>query len=249
MGDIYTITQPENDTFFLSDCHFHHNKDFVYKPRGYKSEVEATEGIISKWNTTVDDTSIVFHLGDFVFGDPDGRKILNLFRRLKFHTLFLLPGNHTSGWRQTYRDSKLKLYPYIPAEVDIYPLVTNFEGRRVVYVPNYLELRVNKNQHLILSHYPIGSWNCQNKGAIHLSGHCHSNYPISNKNTGNGKQLDVGVESFGRPVSLTEVKNHLKNRPHGLVDHHAKKEGFVSEFANGPEDSPYKDHTNDKKIL
>ena len=249
MSDIYTITHPEDDIFFVSDCHFHHDKDFVYKPRGYTSCNEALEGIIGKWNETCTYDSLAFHLGDFVFGDPDGKKIQNLFRRLKFHTLFLLPGNHTSGWRQMYLNNKLKLYPYIAPEVDIFPLVTEFEGRRVVYVPNYIELRVNRDIHMVLSHYPIGSWNCQNKGSIHLSGHCHSNYPISNKNTGNGRQLDVGVESFGRPISLTEVKAHLKNRPHGLVDHHGKKEGFASEYINGPEDSPYKDHNNDKKVI
>ncbi len=55
-----------------------------------------------------------------------------------------------------------------------------------------------------------------------LCGHSHSNCHLTNKDTGQGLRIDLGVESFGRPLSLAEIKRHLAGRDIDSRDHHSK---------------------------
>lgn len=52
--------------YFTSDLHFGHNKEFLYKSRGYNSLNEMTEDIILKWNSTVQNEDDVYILGDLM---------------------------------------------------------------------------------------------------------------------------------------------------------------------------------------
>lgn len=241
MYNIYKITHSEDDTFFVSDMHYTHGKPFIYEPRGYASSEDHIKGTKKEWNKRCSNTSIVFHLGDIIFGDPTGDKLIDLFNELNFKDLYVLPGNHTSGWRQLYEQLKLRFYYGMPHHVSVFPLYWTIPStnKRVIFLPNYFEIRLNSKHHIILSHYPIASWNCMNKGAYHFSGHCHGSYAGSAKDTGQGLQVDVGIESFSGPVSFTFLQEFLKDRKPLNIDHHTT--GFV----NGEEDSQYKNTNND----
>lgn len=65
---------------------------------------------------------------------------------------------------------------------------------------DYAELVVD-GQALILCHYPLRSWNGQNKGAWNLHGHSHGRLkPLP-------RQFDVGVDARGyRPVRVQELR-------------------------------------------
>ena len=41
------------DIWFTSDLHLSHNKEFLYKPRGFSSVEEMNETIIENWNSLV----------------------------------------------------------------------------------------------------------------------------------------------------------------------------------------------------
>lgn len=222
----------ENNFFFFSDFHARHNRDFIFGKRRdpftgeiYKNIDEHDRGIVAAWNSICTDVSIVFHLGDFIFKDPTGEHFEKLVRSLNFQTLYLLPGNHISGYRQIYTRELKKCLPGAANEdnslnYEIYPLTYNLDGwRQVIFLPQYVEIKINST-YLILCHYPLWAFNGASKSSIQISGHCHSNCKETNKDTGLGFRLDVGVESFGRPISLKEIKYHLRNRKLDLVDHH-----------------------------
>jgi calcineurin-like phosphoesterase family protein len=79
-------------------------------------------------------------------------------------------------------------------------------------IPNYFEIWYKK-QFLVLSHYPIGSWNKVRKGSFNLFGHCHGTYKNSV-----GKQLDVGFDNFPVPPSFEDVQRILNKKKIEDVD-------------------------------
>lgn len=82
------------------------------------------------------------------------------------------------------------------------------------YKVRYLEVQHPKAK-IIMSHYPMRSWNQQGRGAVHLHGHCHGNLkPI-------GRMLDVGYDNLGYIARLDNVVNKLVNQPIYAEDHHA----------------------------
>jgi calcineurin-like phosphoesterase family protein len=207
----------ESKFLFLSDLHHSHDREFIWGRRGFNSIEESNRVLIERWNAKCDEESIVFHLGDFIFSDGTGENFYKVIERLKFKELHLLWGNHTSGQRQAYFFQLKQQFGDVNYEV--YPLSFIHKGKKIVFLPQYVEVNINSTM-LVLCHYPIISHNYQSKNSIHLSGHTHSNCELTNKNNGRGFRLDVGVESFGEPVSLKEVKMHLNGRSLDLTDHH-----------------------------
>lgn len=227
------ITSSPDDLFVISDLHIHHDKPWIVQARGFTSIAEHDETLIARWNETVTDDSIVIHLGDLM-ARSDEKAFWALIRRLRFKRLLLLLGNHVSGQKQAYQEALRAQFPnaFPPPELpassaaqahyEVYPLHVCVDGdpsRTVTFLPEYVEVTVAK-QDLVLSHYPIISHHGISKGVIHLTGHSHGNLALTAAKTGQGKRLDVGVESFGRPVSLTEVVRLLQGRDVDARDHH-----------------------------
>ena len=214
----------ESNFFFVSDIHHGHDRDFIYKKRGYNSVQEHDAGIIEKWNSVCDENSIVFNLGDPQFNDPDGSKFLDFYSRVNFRDCYMLIGNHVSGHKRIYADALKNSHPspFWDLGFELYPTVhkmSPFTNKVIYFLPQYVEITINKN-FIVLCHYPIYSHNEQENGSYMLCGHSHGSCPLTNKNTGKGRRLDVGVESFGRPINFLEVGNWLKDRDVDCIDHH-----------------------------
>lgn len=214
------------EVFVVSDCHFRHDRDFIWGRRlnkdgkAYQSVAEHDRGIINIWNERVTGKDTVVHLGDFIFNDPTTEHFFNIINQLNFNTLYLAPGNHTSSWRQLYQKSLAQQFGEIFAKQhEVYPLQFVDYYRPVFFLPNYFEVSVEK-KFFVMSHYPIVSHNSQSRGSYHLCGHSHGNCEQTNKDRGTGRRLDVGIESFGGPVSLKFVTDYLKGRDFDSVDHH-----------------------------
>lgn len=64
-------------TYYTSDTHFNEQRSFDYSMRGiyFNSLEHSTEEMIKRWNKTVSEEDIVYHLGDF--GDFEVAKRLN----------------------------------------------------------------------------------------------------------------------------------------------------------------------------
>ena len=57
------------EIYLTSDLHLGHDKDFIYKPRGFNSVDEANESIISNWNSIINEDDLVYVMEDAGFFD------------------------------------------------------------------------------------------------------------------------------------------------------------------------------------
>ena len=76
--------------FFTSDTHFGHFNIAKYCHRPFDTRKQMDEALIENWNKTVNDDSLIFHLGDFAWGGFS--KWTPILERLKGH-IILIKGN------------------------------------------------------------------------------------------------------------------------------------------------------------
>ena len=77
--------------YFTSDLHFGHNKEFIYKPRGFNSIEDHDNTIIKNWNNIVTEDDDIYVLGDLMLGDKEYG--LNCLKRLR-GKIHIVVGNH-----------------------------------------------------------------------------------------------------------------------------------------------------------
>ncbi len=213
------LTAPDDKIFLTSDGHVGHDRPWIVQARGFQSVTEHDEAFIQRWNAAVPDDGIVFHLGDLTFADPEGKRFMQLVRRLRYGTIYSLHGNHLSGTKQVY--SKLLWDQFGLTDQEVYPLTLypDAEMRRsVVFLPQYVEVKVRSDL-LILCHYALESWNSMSRGSLMLCGHSHGSLKRSMPN-----RLDVGIDVYGAPISLTRIKEITKGHIPEVVDHHGAGE-------------------------
>lgn len=138
--------------YFTSDLHLGHNKNFIYKSRGFKSIEEHDKGIIKNWNNIIKDNDDVYILGDLILGDNE-KGLYNLSKlNGKFHIIY---GNHDTPIRR-------EIYPALP---------------QVIEAKEALTIKIGK-QYYFLCHYPAMTANYDDKPyhnhLIDLFGHIHS---------------------------------------------------------------------------
>ena len=210
--------KPEN-VLYWGCLHANHDpihwSEPIWHRRGYKSALEQHKGLIDNWNKKANDNTIGFLLGDIMFGQGRAKEFWSILRQLKFYDLYVMSGNHFAGFHQAFKENP-ENYNYIDSNLD----------KKVIFVPNYLELIVN-GQPVVCSHYPILSWNGQSKGSIHLYSHVHGNLNKSElgllyKNTCK-RAIEVSVEEQPFPINFNEVLDKVKGQPFYSPDHHDSK--------------------------
>ena len=77
--------------YFTSDLHFGHDKDFIYKSRGFNSIEDHDNTIIENWNNIVTEDDDIYVLGDLMLGDKEYG--LNCLKRLR-GKIHIVVGNH-----------------------------------------------------------------------------------------------------------------------------------------------------------
>ena len=82
--------------YVTSDLHFGHDREFIWKARGYNSVDEMNEDYVRKWNITVDNDDDVYVLGDLMLGDKSN---IEFIKRLKGRIHIVL-GNHDTPTRE-----------------------------------------------------------------------------------------------------------------------------------------------------
>jgi calcineurin-like phosphoesterase family protein len=201
----------ERNVHFISDCHFSHDRKWLVEPRGYSTIEEHDEGLIEKWNKQVEPHDVVWSLGDFIFLKGAEERMEKIIRRLNFSTLYMLNGNHVAGIKQLKEKHGRQYW-------------MEDQQRMVEFRGDYQEIIVD-GRGIVLSHYPILSWNGQAGGSVCIFGHVHSN--LNNTPIGElyfkSRAIDVGVENFGRPVSFKEIIDIVDKRGIVTFDHHDSK--------------------------
>lgn len=184
-----SIKTSEQDVWFVSDTHFGHKNiiNFCEKTRPFECVSDMDAAIIARWNAQVKPNDIVFHLGDFSFGNATHTKhVLGQLTGRKV----LVYGNHDS----VIRDN-VSLQGHFEACVD------------------YLRLRVD-GVVVCLMHFPVFSWDCKGRGSYHLHGHTHGDYLTGMKgrfmDVGTDTRSDVGLwnwHDIHARLSVVECKD------------------------------------------
>jgi len=151
--------------FYVSDTHFGHESIIGNCNRPFASAPEMDRYMIDCWNSTVGDDDIVFHLGDFAFGDEE--YVRYIFHSLKGRKVLIL-GNH--DFRNN--GSVLPWLLDLPWDKPPTPAMETSDGGKRVY----------------LSHYAHRVWPGSHKGAYHFFGHSHGRIPSV------GNSRDIGVD-------------------------------------------------------
>lgn len=167
-----------NEIFFSSDLHFCHNREFLYKPRGFSSIREMNEELIKKFNKTLHYTDSLYLLGDLMLNDDlQGMKLLKSIPCKKY----IIIGNHDTAAR-----------------------VNNYVNTFNCKVLGYADmLKISKRKSLYLSHYPTMVGNYDEKNRVCLHGHTHSKDKFQYGDYG---CINVSVDAWdNKPVSLDEI--------------------------------------------
>lgn len=212
------VDAKNHEILFWGCMHYGHDPQWdvpIWKRRGFSSSSEHDEALINNWNSKATDKTIGFLLGDIMFGYGGEQKFKSLLSRLNFSQLFLMSGNHTAGWSQTFK------------EIDSNTLyIDNNHNKEAIFVPNYLEAIVN-GQAIVMCHYPILSWNGAGKGSWMLFSHVHGS--LINSELGRlyiskgGKALEVSVEASISPFTYGEIASIMRGKDDFKTDHHSIK--------------------------
>ena len=138
--------------WLISDTHFNHDKEFIWKTRGFNSVWEMNNAIIENWNNIIKYGDTVYHLGDFIMGDLTSG--INIIKRLNGN-IKLAIGNHDTD-----------------ARIEAFNKLYNIEDIQFGY-------RIKKGKKtFILTHYPTLTGNYDNSKTYSIHGHTHSLSPF-----------------------------------------------------------------------
>ena len=178
---------------FTGDTHFNHRgllKIQLHNGtesgiRDFKNVQEMNEIMIHKWNETVKDGDLVYHLGDFAFPPKiDGTPVDEILDKLNGQ-IYLIKGNHDDKNIDLFKDQK-----------------------KIIKIIDIAYIRLENKQKVMLCHYPMLSWRTSIHGSWHLFGHCHGS--LDHPRT---YALDVGVDTNNfYPYSEIEIINIFKHR-------------------------------------
>ena len=136
-----------------------HNREFLYKPRGFTSIEEHDAVIVENWNKVIKYNDCVFLLGDLMLNDNEsGIKKLNMLNG----TIYYIRGNHCSNARCVMYEKQTNMHPLCGS-----------------FFTSWASLEKIKGYSLYLSHYPtmVGSLEDMSplsKRLINLHGHLHT---------------------------------------------------------------------------
>lgn len=174
-----------SNIWFSSDLHFNHNKEFIYKERGFSSMEEMNESIIARFNSLVKPDDELYLLGDLAMGDIDLAK--DYIKALNGH-LHIILGNHDSARR-----------------IEFYKELTNDI--------TYANMLKKKKRFFYLSHYPTETANLESDphaAVINLFGHTHQK---TNFYEDKPYIYHVGVDSHNcYPVALEQICDDFENK-------------------------------------
>lgn len=210
----------ESDLFFGSDFHFGHNKDFIYKDRGFDSIIEhdlkITRGIIDKIQTyqrNGKDKNLII-LGDTFLNIGDDIA-LDIFEQIiqaipEFVNIYYIFGNHESNicrWFESYTDGRVPVIIQIPNR-----------NIKIALLGEQAKILIDKRP-FYLSHLPLMDTPRFFKGGEEraLVGHCHGNNPRLYFSDKSCPSYDIGVEIAMKEVNAPifhydEIIERLKKK-------------------------------------
>lgn len=199
----------KQNIFFISDLHIGHKNVLKFDSRPFADVDEMHIEMIKRWNEVVDDDDIVYYLGDLAFARDELTKwfIYSLKGKINF-----ILGNH----------DKMKDIIKFGRWENIHEYGTEINVKDEDTIGSRGS---NGYQRIIMSHYPILSWNKSHYGSWHLHGHCHGSLIKSNQDYYKRKVMDVGCNVIDyTPISYEKVKGIMVKKGISSVDHHGEED-------------------------
>lgn len=174
--------------YFTSDLHLYHNKEFLFRPRGFDSIEDMVNCFIKNYNETIKEDDDVYILGDLMLNDNE--KGIEVLKNLK-GKIHIIIGNHDT-------DTRVKLYKELPSVVEVvYATMIRYSGYR-----------------FYLSHYPTLTSNLDEKDlkqqTINLYGHTHQKMNFFDDNPA---MYHVGLDSHDmKLVSIEQIIEDCKKK-------------------------------------
>lgn len=177
--------------YFTSDLHINHDREFIWKERGYKSVDEMNHALVDNINSVVREKDTLYILGDVMLNKSKQKESIELLKSIICQDIHIIVGNHDT-------DERIKAYGSL---------------QNVKEVCLAKRLKYGK-YHLYLCHYPTMTGNLEAESLtqvlICLYGHTH-------QNTNFYKDIPfiyhVGVDSHkGMPVEINEIIEEIKKK-------------------------------------
>lgn len=176
----------ETHIWLCSDWHFGHDREFIWKARGFNSVEEMNTAILTGHNKCVQENEDVYVLGDLMLGDSE--KNIKWIKQMN-GKLHIVLGNHDT-------DRRIKMYKELPNVVEVaYAIMLKYKG-----------------YHFYLSHYPAYTGNLEKESlkqmTLNLYGHTHQ---TTNFFEDRPYMYHVGMDSHKcLPVDLNSIIQHIK---------------------------------------
>lgn len=159
--------------FFMGDLHYGHVNVIRFDDRPFSNIEEMNQFIVDEVKRVLRPNDILFDLGDMFWKSRDDeiRRVLDQFPTKNIYKII---GNH----------DKPKLYQ-------------NHLSNYFVAIGDLFDVNIEYNSQdykVILSHYPLVSWQSKAYGSIHLHAHCHGNIDGFNKSSSD-LRVDIGFNS------------------------------------------------------
>ena len=169
--------------YLTSDWHFCHDREFLYKPRGFDSVYDMNKAIIERHNEIVKPEDDVYVLGDCMLNNDELG--LDCIKQLNGH-LHLIRGNHDS-------DNRMGAYR------SCWNVVEVCEGKFLNY----------KKYHFYLSHFPCITTNDDfdkplKARTLNICGHSHTSDIWADANKGMIFHCEMDTNDC-RPWSIDEI--------------------------------------------
>jgi len=225
------LKSKDRNIWFISDTHYSHKNmcragsNWENKETGsrdFSSISKMNDDMVNKINEVVMPDDILFHLGDWSMGGYDNIAVFR--QRLNVSEIHLIMGNHDEHIKKDkefdFSTHNREQFSHLKTRVQCLYDIPVSAQEMFTSVQDYLEITIDKQQ-IVLSHFPIISWNNLSKGSWHLHGHTHGNlFP----NVGNehwyktSKILDVGIDNYYKLFneygifSFRELKSIMNKR-------------------------------------
>ena len=85
--------------YFTSDLHLNHNREFIWKSRGFNSVDEMNRTIIDNINSLVEEDDSLYILGDLMLNSAKRDESMALLREIKCKYVYIIIGNHDTDNR------------------------------------------------------------------------------------------------------------------------------------------------------
>jgi calcineurin-like phosphoesterase family protein len=173
------------DIWVTSDLHFFHDRDFVYKPRGFDNVEDMTYQIFENYCKVVKDEDTIYILGDLLLGGEREAEGIRLLNKMPGHK-YIAIGNHDSN-------NRILVYDNIKGVIDVDYAFMFKHGKWDIY----------------LSHFPTHVNNFESKRkTISCHGHTHSKDKFEWAEYG---AYNVALEAHNNyPVNIETIINDVK---------------------------------------